>query len=422
VNTGRAVLLTVLFLPSLLLAEGLSEIEQRIGAFVDAHGDDFVRDLEAAVQIDSVTENLAGVKRLGEAFGRDLAGLGFESAFVELPASTARAGHLVAERKGDRGRRVLLIGHLDTVLPGGNFRREGDRALGSGTNDMKGGDLVLIHALRALHAVGALEGTRILVVMTGDEESVGEPQALCRKVLFEAAARSDVALSFETSIGQTATVARRGSIAWEIEVEGVGGHSSGIFSEPMGAGAVYESSRIVSEFYRRMRQFDGLTLNPAVIAGGTEVVIAGGGVTVSGKKNITARRTLIRGDLRTLDATQLAAAKREMELIVAENLPRTSAKIVFKEGYPAMPETPANHALLAELDQVSRDLGYGPMTAYDPRGRGAGDVAFVSPPLPALDGLGIRGEKAHAPGEWADLATVPELVKRTAVLVYRLTR
>jgi glutamate carboxypeptidase len=315
-----------------------------------------------------------------------------------------------------------LIGHLDTVLPGGNFRREGDRALGSGTNDMKGGDLVLIHALRALHAVGALEGTRILVVMTGDEESVGEPQALCRKVLFEAAARSDVAFSFETSIGQTATVARRGSITWEIEVEGVGGHSSGIFSESMGAGAVYESSRIVSEFYRRMRQFDGLTLNPAVIAGGTEVVIAGGGITVSGKKNITARRALIRGDLRTLDATQLAAAKQEMEQIVAENLPQTSSRIVFKQGYPAMPETPANHALLADLDQVSRDLGFGPVTAYDPRGRGAGDVAFVSPPLPALDGLGIRGEKAHAPGEWADLATVPELVKRTAVLVYRLTR
>ena len=112
----------------------------------------------------------------------------------------------------------------------------------------------------------------------------------------------------------------------------------------------------------------------------------------------------------------------KMTAIVAKNLPRTSAKITFSEGYPAMPDSPANRALLAQLDQASRDLGFGEITAYDPRSRGAGDIAFVSPPLPALDGLGIRGGGAHAPNEWADLATVPELVQRTALLIYRLTR
>lgn len=112
----------------------------------------------------------------------------------------------------------------------------------------------------------------------------------------------------------------------------------------------------------------------------------------------------------------------KMTAIVAKNLPRTSAKITFSEGYPAMPDSPANRALLAQLDQASRDLGFGEITAFDPRSRGAGDIAFVSPPLPALDGLGIRGGGAHAPNEWADLKTVPELVQRTALLLYRLTR
>jgi glutamate carboxypeptidase len=108
---------------------------------------------------------------------------------------------------------------------------------------------------------------------------------------------------------------------------------------------------------------------------------------------------------------------------VAKHLPRTSAELRFLgDRYPAMEATPANYALLKQLDAASRDLGLGEITAYDPKSRGAGDVAFVSPPLPAIDGLGIHGRGAHAPGESADLSTVPELVKRTAVLLHRLTR
>jgi len=419
----RSLLAAVLAAASVLLrAAPADPVEQKIVAAVAAQSGDFARDLEAAVRIDSATENLAGVRRLGEKFAADLAALGFASRFEPLPASTGRAGHLVAERQGTRGRRVLLLGHLDTVLPGGEFRREGDRVHGSGVNDMKGGDLILIYALRALHAAGALDDTRIQVVMTGDEEAIGHPQELCRAVLTEAAARSDVALSFETAIGDTATVARRGSLSWEIEVQGATGHSSGIFSDAMGAGSVYEAARIIDGFYRELRAFDGLTLNPALIVGGTEVALDRTGGTTAGKTNITAQRTLIRGDLRTLDAEQLAAAQAKMRGIVARSLPRTSATLSFYEGYPAMPDTPANRAVLAQLDQVSRDLGFGPVTAYDPRARGAGDVAFVSPPLPALDGLGIRGGGAHAPTEWADLKSVPELVQRAAVLIYRLTR
>ena len=190
----------------------------------------------------------------------------------------------------------------------------------------------------------------------------------------------------------------------------------------MGAGSIYEASRILQEFYMELRKLDGLTLNPAVIVGGTETTLSSKGGTTTGKTNITAQSTRIRGDLRTVSAEQLATAKEKMSAIVALNLPRTSAKITFNDGYPAMPDSAANRTLLAQLDQASRDLGFGEITAYDPRSRGAGDIAFVSPPLPALDGLGIRGGGSHAPGEWADLKSVPELIQRTALLIYRLTR
>ena len=409
--------------PTALRAEGLNADEQKLVAYVDAHRTDFVAELERAVNIDSATENLAGVKQMGAVFVANLAALGFNSRFVELPASTQRAGHLVADRVGTKGKRLLLIGHLDTVLHGGNWRRDGDTAHGAGTNDMKGGDLVIIHALRALHSIGALEGTSITVVMTGDEEAPGNPISVSRRDLVAAAQHSDLALAFETAIEHSGTIARRGIVSWTLDVQGATGHSSGIFSAAVGSGSIYEAARILSGFHEQLSKIGGVTLNPAMIVGGTEAGFNGNAGTASGKTNIIAQHTVAKGDLRYLSAEQMAQAQAAMQAIVAKHFPRTSAVLTFADdSFPAMAPTPANYALLAQLDQASRDLGFGPVTAFDPKARGAGDISFIAPPLPGLDGLGIRGSGAHAPTETADLATAPELVKRTALLIYRLTR
>lgn len=396
--------------------------EAKLAAWVDAHAAEFAGELEAAVRIDSATENLAGVRRLGEHHAAQLAALGFEARFVALPAATGRAGHLVAERKGTQGKRLLLLGHLDTVLPGGSFRRDGDMVHGSGVADMKGGNLVIIAALRALQAAGLLEGTQITVVLTGDEEAPGQPLEISRKDLRAAAAQSDLVLAFESAIGNTATVARRGSATWRLEVQGVTGHSSGIFSAAMGEGAVYELARILQGFREAVRTLDGATLSPALVVAGTEAELERTGGKVTGKANIIPQRALARGDLRTVSAEQLAEAQARMQAVVRQNLRRTSAQLSFDESYPAMPPTPGNYALLAQLDAVSRNLGLGEITAFDPRGRGAGDISFVAPPLPGLDGLGLDGAGQHTPAESADLRQLPVVVKRAALLIYRLTR
>jgi glutamate carboxypeptidase len=414
-------LLLALLLPAGARA-ALTPEEQKIASLVDGQTADFVRDLEAAVQIDSATENLAGVRKMGEFFSHQLTELGFESRFVEMPAATGRAGHLVAEHRGTKGKRLLLIGHLDTVYPGANFKRDGNQVWGAGVADMKGGDVTLLHALRALHQAGLLADTQIIVIMSGDEEAPGSPLTVTRRDMLEAAGRSDVALAFEAAYGRTGTVARRGSISWNLEVQGATGHSSMIFSPLMGDGAVFEAMRILQAFYTELRPMDGLTINPAMVAAGAEAELTRTGGTMSGKSNIIPQRALVRGDLRTVSADQLAAAEAKMQAIVKKNLPRTSAVLTFNEGYPAMPPAPGNYALLAQLDQASRDLGLGEITAYDPRARGAGDVAFVSPPLPGLDGLGLGGKGEHTRVESADLTQAPEVVKRAAVLIYRLTR
>lgn len=419
----RLLLAFVLIVLPLALRAALTPEEAKIAAYIDAHRADFVRDLEAAVKIDSSTENFSGVRAMSDFFGAQLTELGFEYRFVPLPAETKRAGHLVAERKGTHGQRVLLIGHLDSVLPGGTFRLEGDKAYGSGASDIKGGDLVMIYALKALHAAGALENTQLIIVMTGDEEAPGQPLSLSRRDLWDAAKRSDLALAFEGAIGHTATIARRGIVSWELEVQGATGHSSAIFAPHMGSGAVFEMARILAEFHTELTQMDGISCNPALVVGGTDVDLERTGGKATGKGNIIAQRALVNGDLRFLSLAQKEAAQAKMRAIVAKHLPRTSAELRFLgDSYPAMEATAENRALLVQLDAVSRDLGYGEVQAYDPKARGAGDASFVSPPLPALDGMGASGRGAHAPGEYMDLASMPEMVKRTAVLLYRLTR
>ncbi|HEY7513136.1 MAG TPA: M20/M25/M40 family metallo-hydrolase, partial [Vicinamibacteria bacterium] len=169
---------------------GLSEVESRIVAHIDAHAEEAVRLLERLVNINSGTMNHEGVRRVGEAIRPRLAAAGFETTWIDMPEQVDRAGHLFAFRRGERGRRVLLIGHLDTVFeadsPFQTFEREGERARGPGTEDMKGGDVVIVHALEALQAVGALDGTTVTVAFTGDEEDPGSPLSITRRDLVAA--------------------------------------------------------------------------------------------------------------------------------------------------------------------------------------------------------------------------------------------
>jgi glutamate carboxypeptidase len=398
--------------------------EQRIIAYVDAHSQEAVALLERTVNIESATLNLEGVRGVGRAFGSELEAVGFTSRWVEMPKEMNRAGHLFAERTGTKGKRLLLIGHLDTVLQGKGFERKGTRAYGAGTVDMKGGDVVLLYALKALHSIGALDGTRIIVAMTGDEELPGSPLSISRRDLVEAARRSDAALAFEAAAGDSATVARRGSSSWRLEVTAPTGHSSGIFSEGAGSGAVFEASRILSAFYQELKGEQYLTFNPSVIVGGTDVTYderekRG---TAAGKPNVIAKRVVVEGDLRFISEEQKERARSRMREIVARNLPRAQAQISFEDSYPAMSPTPGNYALLKVLDEASRANELGQVVAYDPGRRGAGDVSFVAPYISGLDGLGARGGGSHEPDEYVELDTLPLLIKRAALLIYRLTR
>lgn len=390
--------------------------------------------LERVVNINSGTSNHAGVRAVGDIFLERLAAIGFDAQWLEVKPGVDRAGHVRALRPGDAnaGRKVLLIGHLDTVFEEGDafdrFSRDGDIATGPGVVDDKGGVVVLVSALEALHAVGRLEGANITVLLTGDEESVGRPLTAARSAMVDAARSSDVVLSFERGFvidGEPyATVARRGSSGWTLAVDAKQAHSGRIFSEADGVGAINEVARIIHQFYSELAGERYLTFNVGSLVGGTDVEydeLAQSG-SAFGRTNVIPRRAVARGDLRTISQEQLHRIRTAMTEIVARHLPGTSAEISYRDGYPAMSPRDANYQLLEEYSEASQGLGLGPILPLDPGLRGAGDIAFASDHIgAALDGLGPQGGDTHGPGEWVDLSSFSPQIKRAAALIYRLT-
>ncbi len=180
-------------------------------------------------------------------------------------------------------------------------------------------------------------------------------------------------------------------------------------------------ARILSAFRAELPE-PYLTFNPSVVVGGTAADLPeeGAAGTAAGKHNVVPATTIVEGDLRFLTAEQRERVEGKMRAIVGRPSPQTSATIRFVDGMPSMAPTAGNRALLAALDRASRDLGTGPYAEHDPNERGAGDISFVAHLLPGLDGLGALGDQEHAPGEYIDLAELPRLIQRTALLVHRL--
>ena len=417
-------------------AAKLSNAEAKMAASVDAEYESNVALLEKLVNQNSGSLNVEGVAKVGRMMREQLEALGFNVRWVPMTAA-GRAGHLIATRKGgpstgSGGKKMLLIGHLDTVFetasPFQTFRRDGDKGVGPGANDNKGGMVVMLAALRAMQKAGTLSGANIEIVLTGDEEDPGDPLDVSRADLIAAGKRADVALDFEGLVVldgvDMGSIARRSSASWAVTAKAKGGHSSGIFSEAAGDGAIYALSKIVVAFRTELPE-QNLTFNVGLVTGGVEATLGTGGITAtaSGKTNIIPEIAIARGDIRTLSPEQEARVREKMQGIVARASPGATADIVFAtDGYPAMAPTDGNKALLAKLNLVNTDLGLPQMPTLDPIRRGAGDIAFVAKDVDGLVGLGSAGFGDHAIGETVDLLSLKRQAKRAAILMTRLSR
>ena len=411
----------------------LSAAETRMLQTVDAEQERTLSMLEKWVDQNSGSLNIEGVTKVGEMLRAELEPLGFKVQWVDM-RETGRAGHIIATHKGNgRGKRMLLIGHLDTVFepdsPFQRWERNGNEGIGPGSGDDKGGMAVIIASLRAMQAAGTLKRANIEVVLTGDEEDNGNPIDIARRDLVAAGKRADAALDFEglaqeegpNGLRDMGSIARRSSGAWTLTVTARPGHSSGIFGSG-GNGAIYEAARIIDSFRRELPE-DKLTFNVGLIGGGQSAKFDEGRIRLdaTGKTNIIPAIAIARGDLRALTPEQIARVKAKMEAIVAQPLAGATAKLEFDpDEYPPMAPTEGNRALLAKLNGVNSDMGLEQMGELDPMKRGAGDISFVARDVDGLIGLGPASDGDHAPGEHVDISSIWRQAKRAAILMSRL--
>jgi glutamate carboxypeptidase len=409
--------------------QNLNKEERKLIELIDKNYQETLALLEEVININSGSLNKEGVREVGRVFEREFQKIGFETEWLELPAEVNRAGHFIASRKGSKGKKLFLIGHLDTVfekdMPFTPFTYLNDSiATGQGANDMKGGDVLILASLKALDELGLLKDRTITVYFSGDEESSGDV-TISRKDFIERARQHEIALAYETAQGfSTVTVARRGASTWTLKTQGKQNHSSGVFRESVGYGAIYEAARILTEFQETLAGEQYLTFNPGQIVGGSDIsydAVSGKGEAL-GKTNIVAREALVTGDLRFLGEAQKEAARDKMREIVANHLNQTEAEITFHDALPSMEPSDGNYGLARVLNQVSVDMGYGEVKPGDPGSRGAGDISFVAQFMDCLDGLGASGSGSHAPGETINMKQYPDLIKRNTILLYRLTR
>jgi len=406
----------------------LSRQEQAMIQTVDSEQQRTLAMLERWVDQNSGTMNKAGVEAVRDMIEPELRQLGFTTQWIDMSA-VGRAGHLVARHVGSRrGKRLLLIGHLDTVFePDSPFQRwvrDGDHAKGPGSGDDKGGDAVIVAALRAMKAVGTLKNANITIFLTGDEEDAGRPLAISRRDLIAEGRQADVALDFEDLASQDGldmgSTARRSAGDWTLTVTGEAAHSAGV--GPGDYGAIYDLARIVDQFRRELPEPE-LTYNVGLVGGGQTATLDPGKIRLeaTGKTNIIAATAVARGDLRAISQDQIDRVEAKMRAIVAQPMTGAHAEIVFDPDiYPPMAPTAGNRAILAALNGVNRDMGLAEMGELDASRRGAGDISFVASEVSGLAGMGPSSDGSHTASEVVDIPSIFKQAKRAAILMSRL--
>ncbi|KAF7772636.1 hypothetical protein PMAN_b0218 [Pseudoalteromonas marina] len=428
---SHALILTLASTLSLTSHAALNKNEREIVKQVEQNMPQALEEIKQAVNINSDSLNIEGVKKVGALASEQLKAIGFEVEWLDGSAFN-RAGHVLATHKSKDpdAIKILMIGHLDTVFAKhDNFTTykqiDEHTASGPGVADMKGGNTIIITALKSLQALNLLENVSVKVLLTGDEESSGRPLSLSKKAIVDAAIWADVALGFENGDNniKTAMAARRGYTGWTLNVTANAAHSSQIFNDSVGYGAIYEASRILNDFREQLATQPNLTFNPGLIVGGTNADYdsANSSATAFGKSNVIAQTVHVAGDLRALSPKQVEGAKKVMQQIVTKSLNGSQAELIFEDGYPPMGLTEGNKKLLALYSQASQDLGYNKVVAANPRNAGAADISFAANHVDmALDGLGLMGSGAHTKNETADLTSLNKNTAKTALLVYRL--
>ena len=392
----------------------------RIEAAFAARREAMEGDLEAFVAIPTGTGHEEGLGQLRGIFRSRLAALG--ARIDEIPGDPKPGWIVQPGQRADaptppvlravagegRGRPVLLTGHLDTVHdPAGAFRSlrriSPTRAEGPGAIDMKGGLVVMLHALEVLAELGVHPAWTVL--LNSDEETGSlHSQRAIRAESARVARAGGIGLAMEPALPDGSIVLERlGSATFRIECEGRAAHAGRDFAQ--GVSAVNALAARILDASRLVDLEAGTVVNVGPLEGGKAT-------------NVVPDLARAWGNARFRDAAR-EAALREGLLALASGpdapLPRT--RIEYESNRPAKPETPAVRALADEVRAIGAGLG---VAIGDGRSGGVSDGNLMQAEgLPTLDTMGPVGGNLHRTDEYVDLDTLAPRAAILAILVAR---
>jgi glutamate carboxypeptidase len=367
--------------------------------------DPYLDDLRTMVNIDCGTYVPAGVNRIADIMQARFGERGWKCERIQHSRTDGgpRLGDaLVATLSGGaaNGRRVLLVGHMDTVFPEGTaaerpFRTEDSTAFGPGVSDMKGGLLAGYYAVASLQEAGFDDFASVTYVCNPDEE-IGSP--FSGPFILERARDSDVCFVLEGARENGDIVSsRKGVQDTRIVVHGRAAHAG---VEPdRGRSATLQAAHTTIALHELNGRWPGVTVNVGVIQGGT-------------RPNVVAERCELQVDLRAVTTRDFEEALKELERQARHTVvPDVEVEVSVQSGFPPMEKTEATGRLVDRARAIAADLGFEVRDAATGGASDANPVAGLG--VPTLDGLGPIGGADHAPGEWLDLDSV---VPRVALL------
>lgn len=413
--TRSALALLCLLAPPAAAEPSAEEIELRIE--LELRREEMVRALRDMVEINTGSWNLPGLERFAEQLPPRLSELGFEvdvspGATVEVPDVEAlQTGPVVIARRAaaeSDAPRFLVVAHYDTVFepdsPFQSFSVDADapgRAYGPGVVDMKGGIVVLLEALRALHQRGDLDRAAWTLVFNADEEigSLGS-----RPVIEREARASDYGFVFESAQQEGALVrARRGLGQFHLRVRGVAAHAGNSHAD--GRSAILRLAEHVVAIEALTDYERGITLNVGTIRGGQ-------------KRNIVPASAEAWVDLR-YDAPADGEQVRVQLEALGGVTDGTQTEVWGRLHRPPKLETPNVHALIELATEVALDLGV-ELPAPVHSGGGTDGSLMGAVGLATLDSLGVVGGAAHTQDEFVELSSLAERAAIAAVLFRRI--
>ena len=377
-------------------------IRHRIHEFAAGQRSETLEFLGSLVRVNSYWGNPGGVNQVGELVLDQIP----HSVKQEISTDSNGVRHHLLTGPSQEKKKILLLGHLDTVFPPDNaattFTSVSGKIIGPGTADMKGGIVVMVQALRILEEVGLLAQIPFKMLMNGDEE-VGSP--FSSQIVRDLAPEASCGLIFECGgLDNQVVVGRRGVIRFELTSTGQARHA-GVKEGPK-ASAIVELSRMVLALEELNDHERGISVNVGTVQGGEA-------------NNIVPDLARATFEFRFRDGEAEKEILEKIQGIVTSlDTPGCGASLETLHRRPCMVKVPGSEELITKLMETAGELEQKVDT--EERG-GASDGNFLSEMgVPVIDGLGPVGDMDHSPDEYILEESLYERIELTALLLVRL--